>query len=334
MHLLTSSNLQPHSGNEHEAEVKVITTKVVALRLEIKRRSAAIAKAQRKAAEANEQLMALIISLIPLNQSPAVVVRKEPAIKLLEDLPTAVQESTAKTKTKGSIVTAQVIMVTSNDLAGVLAKMGVDDLPAIYDFQGREMSFTDDGDPTIRSGSAIWRNGKICLSAEQQLNVSGGKLALELITVKGGILGVSVRDCGEVIMSACELHDCRMFGLYLDGDAKLKADNLKLTSCGVSIQLNGNSHADVTNCDISGGDEGINMSEGSRMVGTQVCISNVGGQVLSMQGQTKLSLTESTLSNNPENPGVLFDSASLLLTCCVVDGDFEVHSPATVEVSD
>lgn len=303
--------------------------------MEIKRRCAAISKAQRKAIAANEELTELMMSLALLNQPPSTQLSKEPSSAMSHQSSAELlldQDLEASVTT--SSVSERLIMVTSNDLGEVLAMMSISDVPVIFDFQGRRMEFTENGDPTVCSGSQTWRNGEIILTDEQQLNISGGRLVLDTITIIGGILGLSIRETGEVVMSECKIQRSRMFGLYVDGAGKLTASGLELMYCRTSVQLHGTSSANIVDCEISGGDEGVSMYEDSSMVGTRINFHNIAEQVLYMQDHAHLSLTDSKLNNNLQSPGVIYDTASLQLKRCVVHGDFQIHSPATVVVSD
>lgn len=69
--------------------------------------------------------------------------------------------------------------------------------------------------------------------------------------------------------------------------------------------------------------KGIDMRDTSSMQGTGMRISGIRNSVLYLQGRARLALTGCTMRANPGKPGSVFEQASLMLTCCTMDGEVE-----------
>lgn len=278
------------------------------MQAEVEQCDEAAAAAQQKAAAAREQLQKLYIALLPL-RSPS----------CNSDMP---------------ITPAQlVIPVTSDNLADVMEKMNLSSHPAIYDFQGKEVGFTRGGDPTILSQNITWRNGKVVLSGEQSLVVKARDIKFDSMYVVGGLNGVWVGSGGSLSMIGCGVCNVKC-GVRVEGNGSLIAQDLKLNNCSTNaFALNGDSKANVTDCDVSGSCYyGVFMESRSSMVGTRVQFIGNHRDVLWLKHQSRMSLRECSLMSNCDKPGFLRDDASLMLSHCAVRGEFSTASSASVHV--
>lgn len=226
-----------------------------------------------------------------------------------------------------------VILVNSDNLGDVLQAMSLSSTPAVYDFQGQEMKYSDRGSPTILSRGVKCCNGSIVLESTQSLVVVVDGVELDNICIVGGHLGLGIQSNGNVTLSACEVRGAK-FGLWMEGNACLTAHHSKFTEsadCGVILE--GSSSANMTDCIISGASsDGIYMDGSASMVGNRIQITGTKSNVLNLTGKSKLSLTESTLTRNPGGQGQLCDEASLVLSFCATDGTFSTEDTATVEI--
>lgn len=335
------SPTQPQSQKATEAQIEAITAKVAALQLEVNRRDAAMAKAQKKASAEREELKQLTAALLPLQQSLGLTIAThditiggaEPALPVspteAEPLsPPATPKSstggggdpelpvspivarplsppaTPKSGTGGGDAEQPVFTIESDNLGDALEKICLSSAPAVYDFQGRTMVYTGQGHPTICTSGATLRNGIFCLGEKQELVVDGKGVVLDHITVIGGRMGVEVFAGGCLTMLDCVVRDSSI-GVYLNY---------------------GNSKADLTDCVIRGCKEyGIYAGCQGVMSASRLRITNIAGQVLRMEADAKVTLTACTLRDNPGKPGAVKGNASLVMTCCsVAEGGFDV----------
>lgn len=276
--------------------------------------------AQDKAVKARETLEKLNTILLPL--------RKSLDHSGLEAEEITVAGASSRKRAKATISSYQpVILVQSNALEDVLAKMRLASRPAVYDFQGRMMVFKGEGNPTIVSSGVTWRNGKIFLEPNMDLVFRGcADLNLESITVLGGACGASILS-GNLIMTSCEFSKCGV-GVQMAGSSSLQARNLCLadcTSCGLSL-------ADSCTLTLAGGtftgaETNIFMNNDSSMVGTGVSITGTRGPIVTMLGKANLSLTGCKLAAGPGcDAGHLYGQAALVMSSCSVYGEVLVKS--------
>lgn len=291
----------------------------------MKRRGAAIARAQRKMVDAEEELRNLIIHL-PYHGSTNASTSKT------SEAPPAADKQIIKA---GFIDDSshKVILVESDNLGDVLTSMSMSSSPSVYDFQCQEMKYSDRGNPTIISNGVTWRNGNIMLSSEQSLNIEAEGVVMELISVLNGNIGVHVTCGGSLLMTECKISDSGD-GLYVNASSSVIANNLKIINCRVDcITVWDGSSAVVTGCELSGaGAAGICMSCNSCMEGTGITIVGAQTNVLNLAGTAKLSLTECKMIRNPGSLGVVNGEATLKLLRCAIDGEFEKGEDATIEI--
>lgn len=326
------------------------------MKLEVKRRDAVVAStqqasveaqkkavdAQREAVAANEDLRKLLATLRPLQEALGL------KGLLPEDLPSSSKDPSGKA----------VVMITTTDLGDVLEKMSLSSTPAIYDFQGKEMKFTEKGNPTFKSKDVTWRNGKIDFTGTSlSLVIDSTGAVLESVTVIGGY-GVSILDGRSLTMTECMVSSSAKNALELLGSGSLTASKVKIVDCtnagvnmsgsssltasyldvsnskGCGIMLRESSKANFSDSSISGGNQfGIYMSGSSSMVGTRMVINGIKDYVIRIENDSKLSLTGCSMRKNSGKPGLLSGAASMVLLNCSIDGEVLNGGTGTVKIT-
>lgn len=318
---LQSIVLELQRKKDEASQMTTIVANVMSLKLEIKRRDRAIAKAHRKQRAADEELQRLT-SLLQTFSSLTIT---PPSTSTSIQEPLYVIDSTP---------VLDVVFVTSDNLSDVLKQMVSNTTPTIYDFQGRTLKIPGGGSPSIKSVGVTWRNGTVELMGFHCLHIQCARMVMESMIINGCDYGIAIWDGGSLTMKSCVVR-CAWWGLLLLGSGSLSATNLEVTHCGsVSIYLRDTSTAFLTDCEISGTDrkqgserwQAIYMRDNSSMMGTRICIkggNEAGGSMLDLGDNTKLSLTDSKILCPP---GIKSKSAVLELYGCVMDGEVDSNS--------
>lgn len=240
--------------------------------------------------------------------------------------------------------------MTSNSLDDVLENMRLG-IPAVYDFQGRDMSFEEVAIQKDKYGSRIvfdkeiftvngegktldvvWRNGSIMLSTYMRLWVASAGVVFERLKIVGGG-GLVLKDGADLTLAACEINDSHANGLSLSGNSLVTATNLRIIrSQEACICMTDHSTINVTDCEmIPGGDfpTGVDMSDNSRLIGTRVRISEtyIGFR---MRGEPTLLLTDSTVGQSRES--YVLGKSSLEMTRCVLKDDLSASQQSTASI--
>lgn len=226
-------------------------------------------------------------------------------------------------------------MVDEAHLEDILERMWHERDPAIYDFQGQEIQYHGNQNPTIRSAGVTWRNGTILLPRHvDSLTIAALGILFESITVVGGLHGVCITSGGCLTMVDCEIYDSRN-GVFLDGDGNLVANTLKLVNCDHGIRMEGESTAHIADCDISKASESaITMLEHSNMAGSRVHVTDGSRHGVCLCDRADLLLADSVLTGSFRKLARLRGESALVLRYCDFDEDEEIDAeyPATVEV--
>lgn len=221
-----------------------------------------VSATQQNAAALREDIRLLTAALLPLTLSMALV------------------EPDQQRK-----LSVQLIHVTSDKLEDVLLQMSKSDTPAIFDFQGKDMSYSKNTNPTLRADAIKWRNGTIMLSEKTRLDVTGAGVELEDIIVTGGG-GVRVLDCGSLTMTDCEVRDA-VNGLSLDGNGKLVAESVNISNCSMT---------------------GILLEGSSLLVAEKICVSQCVWTGIGIHGSSSLVATDMKISGT--NDGITLAGTS------------------------
>lgn len=87
----------------------------------------------------------------------------------------------------------------------------------------------------VRAHNVTLRNGTICLSFRQSLQVLGTGVIFDGVTIRGGHIGVHVVAGGIALMQGCTVKGAAYDGLSVDGiGARLVAHDLHVTGCAVN----------------------------------------------------------------------------------------------------
>lgn len=302
-----------------EAQISTIGAHVEAIELEVHHCSVAIARHhQLQVADGSSLHQQLTVALIPLAALSNILgPPSEPARPsfdtsvLSSGSPAAGVGSGTNQRTMNFIQhTEPITMVTTKNLGNMLQQMHESRTPAIYEFQGLEMRYTDIGDPTIRLNRVTLRNGRITLSNKQTLVVEGKGVVLENFDVIGGKVGVLVEQFKSITLVDCLLRDN-----------------------GTGLALCANATASVIDSDFIGQRMWcISALAGSSLEGTRLQITGGRGAALLALDKAAVTLTDCALPENPGSLGKLQGGASLVMTRCAVNGEFERDDTSTLEV--
>lgn len=343
--LVPSLFSQPQATNNEQpnpllnSEIWTISVKVATLQGDMQKRDAQILSALKKNVEAREKLDQCNTDMMNLRETSwRSKAETSSAVAAVAAVASGISTMSVSRNTSQASLPV-VILVDSYSLHDVFKQMRRNSIPAIYDFQGRDMKFARGGEigSSEMFWGVTWRNGKIKLEGDISLEIYalGSGMVMESISIfsEVGETNYPMQVFGNLTLKDCEICNATI-GLHVHSSGVLIANNLKIEKCSAgSLQLVGNAVAIVTDCQLTGaGRAGIIMTDHSRMVGTRVRITGTRGGVLCLDKCSRLSLTDCTMKNN--QPGYVRDAAGLVLTSCALDehGKFEQGSGATVEV--
>lgn len=235
----------------------------------------------------------------------------------------------------------RVILVPHQDIRSVLAQMAENPVPAIYDFQGRQVHSAGRRDINIVSDGVTLRNATFILPGPKlhrglggsSLVVTGRDVKFEDVSIIGGQSGVSIKGRGSLTMRHCRVLEAN-YGVHVEGQGWLVAQDLQVRdSLSSAFHLSDDASVDVVDCDVSGsGYDGIEALGSSIMTGVRMKVTGCEREVLRLFGSARLTLKDSQLSSYPGQPGCVNDTASLVMSRCDADGECERSCSASIHV--
>lgn len=211
-----------------------------------------------------------------------------------------------------------------------MEQVNLDQTPAIYEFQGHALKYGGDDVAKLVGKGTTWRNGTIMLTDKQMFMIASKNVVLQNMTVIGGKHGVQVTGEGEVIMTDCEVRDA-YFAIIAGASGSLVATRVKVMRGTIGIDVTQNGNATFFDCDISVSKQTIQMLNSGSMNGTRSKFTSTQDQVISLHGDTKLTLKDCTLVGEL---GAIYGPSSVVLSGCTMTGKFyKQHESATVKIS-
>lgn len=155
--LLSNSSvlcLQPQSKQAVEDQIKGLALHIASMLSQMTQCEEAITSRAQTYATTQLDLKAQFAAvLLPLKEQLGLLQTSCVAPQVAET-PAGCSSNNKRARTSES--SPQTILVTSNNLNDVLDEMSACNSPATYDFQGREMTFTGEGGPTIGMAGVTW----------------------------------------------------------------------------------------------------------------------------------------------------------------------------------
>ena len=159
----------------------------------------------------------------------------------------------------------------------------------------REVSLTGLGSVGIRV------EGQTKVKGDEGLEIVSSEVALEGVSIKGGTVGIHVRDSRLTLREVSITTQLWGVGMRVEGQAEVKGDQLSIRQCGRGMEVRPGARVQLTQPTLSENETGIVVEEADLVLKGPGALTHHQGPAILIEKNGTLSAEELTFEKNQKN---------------------------------